>query len=431
MTLFWETCYRLYLTQMTISMGCFFIDDHHLLCFRRSEDVVPRVCVSAQFEQIELQAKLLNYFLGSNKSNINQCKGAVLRAAHGDSLLAGHPGIDRTTASIAPSFYWPGLYADVAHFVRSCPTCAASKGSNRQRLGIPQFSAILVQPFTSWAMDMIGPLPTTKLGNNWIVTWVDRTTKTIVAAAAAAPTSKETLARFTFREICCRFGLPLNLTMDTDVRFNNGLWTSLWKMCGSKLKFTSSYHPQADPAERANRQVMEALRAAVATVAQYDEWDLTLPHITFGLNTHFSTATKVSPFEFAHGFPARVPLTFGKPSAQAPPGEVLDLGAAAISNRMQMRHWAAADHMTAAQARLGHLLAKRSRPATRNVGDLVWLNSRHTPNDVPFKLTARWFGPFTVLQVKGAQFFKSRVPRLHWIYHLRLARHIVRSTFRV
>ena len=62
---------------------------------------------------------------------------------------------------------------------------------------------------------------------------------------------------------------------------------SLWKMCGSKLKFTSSYHSQADPAERANRQVMEALRAAVATVAQYDEWDLALPHITFGLNTPY------------------------------------------------------------------------------------------------------------------------------------------------
>ena len=59
--------------------------------------------------------------------------------------------------------------------------------------------------------------------------------------------------------------------------------------------------------------------------------------------------------------------------------------------------------MTAAQARLGHLLAKRSRPATLNVGDLVWLDSRHTPNDIPFQLTARWFGPFTVLQVKGAQ----------------------------
>ena len=50
---------------------------------------------------------------------------------------------------------------------------------------------------------------------------------------------------------------------------------------------------------------MEALRAAVATVVQCDEWDLALPHITFGLNTHISTTTKLSPFEFAHGFPAR------------------------------------------------------------------------------------------------------------------------------
>ena len=30
------------------------------------------------FEQIELQAKLLNYFLGSNKSNINQMKRELL-----------------------------------------------------------------------------------------------------------------------------------------------------------------------------------------------------------------------------------------------------------------------------------------------------------------------------------------------------------------
>jgi len=104
---------------------------------------------------------------------------------------------------------------------------------------------------------------------------------------------------------------------------------------------------------------MEALRAAVTTVAQYDEWDLALPHITFGLNTHVSTVTTVSPFEFTHGFPGWIPLTFGQPSAQAPPDEVLDMGEAAISNQMKMRHWANADHMTAAQAGLGHLLAKR------------------------------------------------------------------------
>ena len=140
---------------------------------------------------------------------------------------------------------------------------------------------------------------------------MDRTSKTIVVAAAAHKhTSAEDLAKLNFKEICCRFGLPQNLTMDNDVRFLSSSWKSLWNICGTKLQFTSSYHPQADPAERANRQVLEALRAAVTTVVQYDEWDRALPHIKFGLNNHVSTATRMSPFEFEHGFTARTPLTF-------------------------------------------------------------------------------------------------------------------------
>jgi len=107
----------------------FFLDDNRVLCFRRAEDVVARVCVPALSRE------------------------AVLRLVNGDSLLAGHPGIDRTIASVAHSFYWPGLHTDVSHFFRSCPTCAASKGSNHQRLGIPQFSAIPVQSFNSWGPD--------------------------------------------------------------------------------------------------------------------------------------------------------------------------------------------------------------------------------------------------------------------------------------
>jgi len=212
--------------------------------------------------------------------------GAVWRAAHGDRFLLSHSGFDPSMVSMAHSFYWPWLCADVALSVCLCFTCAALKSGNHQWLGFLQCSAIPVQLFTSWAMTMIGPLPTTQLGNNWIVTWIDQTTKTIVAAAAAAPTSKKTLTRLTFWEICCCFELPLNLTMDNDMWLNNRLWENLWKMCNSKLKFTSSYHPQADPAEKVNWQVMESLRAVVATVAQYDEWDLALPHITFGLNTH-------------------------------------------------------------------------------------------------------------------------------------------------
>ena len=112
----------------------FFLDVRETFCYQRVEDARPRVCVLAV------------------------CSEAVLHAAHGDSKLAGHPGVDRTTAAVSHAFYWPGLHADVAHFARTCNTCAASKSSHHQRLGTETYSAIPIQPFTSWAMDLIGPM---------------------------------------------------------------------------------------------------------------------------------------------------------------------------------------------------------------------------------------------------------------------------------
>jgi len=41
---------------------------------------------SGSFEQIELQAKLLNYFLGSNKSNINQTRQMFFINKDGDGM---------------------------------------------------------------------------------------------------------------------------------------------------------------------------------------------------------------------------------------------------------------------------------------------------------------------------------------------------------
>ena len=58
--------------------------------------------------------------------------------------------------------------------------------------------------------------------------------------------------------------------------------------------------------------------------------------------------------------------------------------------------------MAAAQGKIGRLMVKRRRSAVLNVGDLVWMDSRHTANDL-FKLTVRWFGPSTVLDVNGTQ----------------------------
>ena len=172
------------------------------------------------------------------------CRAQVLEAAHGGSELTGHPGIVRTTAVVTRFFYLPRLYEDVAHFVRSCQVCAAAKSSNQLRMGAESFTTVLIddddvfyhhQPFSHWAMDLIGPLPRSRSGNSWIVTWVDRTSKCIVARAMRTDScSGRDLAELTFEEICCNYGLPSRLTHDNDVRFKKFL-RALWTLVGTNL----------------------------------------------------------------------------------------------------------------------------------------------------------------------------------------------------
>ena len=138
----------------------------------------------------------------------------------------------------------------------------------------------------------------------------------------------------------------------------------------------------------------------MTTVVQYDERNRALLHITFGLNNHISTATRMSLFEFAHGFTARTPLTLGVTDDRPLTVDMKTCKfcqdfdhAKDMARKVLHRHQAAADHMAAAQVCLGpgQMLAKRVTLACIKVGDLVWMDSKHTPNDVPYKLTVRWF----------------------------------------
>jgi hypothetical protein len=183
------------------------------------------------------------------------------------------------------------------------------------------------------------------------------------------------------------------------VRFRS-LWKELWRLLNTKITCTSAYNPQADPAERANRQVLEALRAAVSSVTDFDEWDQSMPHLCFGLNTHPSSATNTSPFELEHGFPARVPLRLDLTDHASLTG---DRGAADYSLVVHNRHRVAADNVAAA-VRLGRLLDQRATPAEVKPGDQMYLDAspQHSPPpQVPYKLASRWMGPYRALEVRG------------------------------
>ena len=198
----------------------------------------------------------------------------------------------------------------------------------------------------------------------------------------------------------------------------------MWRILDTKITCTSAYNPQADPAERANRQVLEALRGAVASVTDFDQWDQALPHLCFGLNTHPSAATGTSPFELAYGFPARVPMSLDLAAHAQLTG---DRGAADYALAVHNRHQAAADHVAAAQVRLGRMLDRRALPASVSVGDWMYLEAspdHSPPHQVPYKLAGRWMGPFEALEVKGPNVRLDVPPELGkitpWVHVRRL-----------
>jgi hypothetical protein len=150
------------------------------------------------------------------------------------------------------------MFRDVAHFVRSCRTCAAAKSSTGLRLGVDSFSSVPLQPFTHWSMHLIGPMPKSRSGNDLIVTWVYRTSKLIVAKAIRqGNSSAKALAELTFEAICCRFGLPASLTHDNDVRFRS-LWKELWRLLNTNrsrvhLRTIHRRIPQNRPISKCSR----------------------------------------------------------------------------------------------------------------------------------------------------------------------------------
>ena len=59
-------------------------------------------------------------------------------------------------------------------------------------------------------------------------------------------------------------GLPRSIVSDRDVRFTGHFWRTLWKKMGTKLNFSSAYHPQSDgQTEVVNRSMGNMLRSLV------------------------------------------------------------------------------------------------------------------------------------------------------------------------
>ena len=138
-------------------------------------------------------------------------KREVLKSCH-DSLAGGHLGSKKTREKIRQRYYWFEMREDIDVWVASCDVCAANKHAVR-RPKAPLGTLPVGAPMDRIATDLMGPLPKTPRGNQYILTMTYYFSKWVEVIAVPDQTAK-TCANHMLNEVISRFGCPLAIHSD-------------------------------------------------------------------------------------------------------------------------------------------------------------------------------------------------------------------------
>nr|KYP68328.1 Retrotransposable element Tf2 [Cajanus cajan] len=216
---------------------------------------------------------------------IPSLRSSILHEFHA-SPMAGHFGVKATLARLAASFAWPSMAKDVKAFVRSCSTCQHNKSVTSKKQGLLQPLPIPAKVWSDISMDFLTHLPSSA-GHTVIWVVVDRLSKYAHFIALPTHFNASSLASRFMTEIVRLHGFPRTIVSDRDKVFLSSFWRELFRLHGTKLCFSSAYHPETDgQTEVVNRVLTAYLRCFAGDFPR--RWYLFLHLADFGTTPHFT-----------------------------------------------------------------------------------------------------------------------------------------------
>ena len=125
-------------------------------------------------------------------------------------------------------------------------------------------------------MDFITGLPMTNKKKDMIWVIVDRLTKSAYFLVVNQKDTGEKLIDIYIKEIVSKHGVPKKIVSDRGYVFTSAFWKQLHEALGSKLDYSTAYHPQTGgQTERTNQILEDMLRAC--TLDFGGSWEEHLP----------------------------------------------------------------------------------------------------------------------------------------------------------
>jgi transposase InsO family protein/ribosomal protein L21E len=340
----------------------------------------------------------------------------IMSAMH-DSPIGGHSGFPVTYRRIKQLFYWSSMKNSIKDYVASCSICQQSKSDRSKYPGLLQPLPVPDQAWDVISMDFVEGLPRSANANTILVV-VDTFSKYAHFITLLHPYSALKVAQLFVDSVYKLHGLPLAIVSDRDRIFTSRLWHELFRLAGTTLKMSSSYHPQTDgQTERINQCLETFLRSFVhACPFKWSSW---LSVAEYWYNTSFHSSLGRSPFEVLYG---RSPRHLG-----------LDLSDA--STQLDLQTWLQQRELMVKLIRQNLLRAQQRMKAQADKGrterefkegDMVYLKLQpYVQSSVArranHKLSFKFFGPYMVLQRVGKVAYKLQLPStstIHPVVHV-------------
>ena len=129
---------------------------------------------------------------------------------------------------------------------------------------------------------------------------VDRLTKLAHFLPMKLSYSLDNFSEIYIREVVNLHGVPFSIVSDRDPRFTSRFWPSLQHALGTKLRFSTVFHPQTDgQSERKIQKLEDMLRTCVMELQ--DSWDKHLPLMEFSYNNTFHSSLGMALYEALYG----------------------------------------------------------------------------------------------------------------------------------
>lgn len=317
-------------------------------------------------------------------------RNEILSLGH-ESLFAGHQGRTKTYERVVADFFWPRMFRDTEEYCRTCHVCQVTGKPNQTIPPAPlKLVPITGEAFSKVLMDIVGPLPKTSNGNQYLLTIMCVNTRFPEAIplrkVTAAVVAKALLKYFTMT------GLPQEIQTDQGSNFMSKLCQQVLALLDIKQVRSSAFHPASLGALERFHQHLKSMLRCFCKERERD-WDQVVHFALFAARDAKQESLGFSPFELVYGHTPRGPLKLVKDSwlQENSSDELLDY-VARIKDRLWQATELAKKHLLGAQSRIKGQFDRKAKVREFRPGDKVLL---YLP--IPkSSLQSKYFGPYTV-----------------------------------